>query len=116
MRARGLTRRQALQAGGAGALALGAASCGSDDYELETSRGGDAPNVLLIVTDSTRADFIGAYNRDTIARTPNIDALSREGLTFDLAVPEAMTTGPRVCAEPLQMAIFIDGFIGFGHG
>ncbi|HEX2232888.1 MAG TPA: sulfatase [Thermoleophilaceae bacterium] len=90
----GLTRRQALQAGGAGALALGAASCGSDDYELETSRGGDAPNVLLIITDSTRADFIGAYNRDSIARTPNLDALSREGLTFDLAVPEAMPTGP----------------------
>jgi hypothetical protein len=30
--------------------------------------------------------------------------------------PEAMTTGPMVCSEPLQMAIFIDGFIGFGHG
>jgi arylsulfatase A-like enzyme len=94
LRARGLTRRQALQAGGAGALALGAAACGSDDYELELSRGGDAPNVLLIVTDSTRADYIGAYNRNTIARTPNIDALSRESLTFDLAVPEAMPTGP----------------------
>jgi arylsulfatase A-like enzyme len=90
----GLTRRQALQAGGAGALALGAASCGSDDFELERSRGGDAPNVVLIVTDSTRADYIGAYNRDALARTPNIDALSRESLTFDLAVPEAMPTGP----------------------
>jgi arylsulfatase A-like enzyme len=89
-----LTRRQALQASGAGALALGAAGCGSDDFELELSRGGDAPNVLLIVTDSTRADYIGAYNRNSMARTPNIDALSRESLTFDLAVPEAMPTGP----------------------
>jgi arylsulfatase A-like enzyme len=94
LRTRGLTRRQALQAGGAGALALGGAGCGTDDYELELSRGSDAPNVLLIVTDSTRADYIGAYNRDTIARTPNIDALARESLTFDLAVPEAMPTGP----------------------
>ena len=94
MKTRGLTRRQALRAGGAGALALGAAGCGSDDYELELSRGSEAPNVLLIVTDSTRADYIGAYNRDTIARTPNIDALARESLTFDLAVPEAMPTGP----------------------
>ena len=94
MRIPALTRRQALQASGAGALALGAAGCGSDDFELELSRGGDAPNVLLIVTDSTRADYIGAYNRNSMARTPNIDALSRESLTFDLAVPEAMPTGP----------------------
>jgi arylsulfatase A-like enzyme len=94
LRARALTRRQALQAGGAGAAALGLAACGSDDFEQELSRDSDAPNVLLIVTDSTRADFIGAYNRDTIARTPNIDALSRESLTFNKAVPEAMPTGP----------------------
>jgi hypothetical protein len=30
--------------------------------------------------------------------------------------PEAMTTGPGSCSEPLQVAIFIDGFIDFRHG
>ena len=57
---RGFTRRGLLQAGGAGAAALGAAACGDDYFEPATDHGSDAPNVVLIFTDSTRADFIGA--------------------------------------------------------
>jgi arylsulfatase A-like enzyme len=52
-------------------------------------------NVLLIVTDSTRRDFVSAHGgADRLARTPNIDALAREGLRFDHAVAEAMPTVP----------------------
>ena len=91
---RGFTRRDVLKAGGAGALALGAAGCATDDFEVETERDPDAPNVLMIVTDSTRADFIGVYNRESIAKTPNIDALAGDSLRFELAVPECMPTGP----------------------
>ncbi len=91
---RGFTRRDVLKAGGAGALALGAAGCATDDYEVETESDPDAPNVLMIVTDSTRADYIGAYNRRSIAKTPNLDALAGDSLRFSLAVPEAMPTGP----------------------
>jgi hypothetical protein len=36
--------------------------------------------------------------------------------TIDDGHPEAMTTGPGLCSEPLQVAVFIDGFIGVGHG
>jgi len=94
MARRGFTRRDVLKAGGAGALSLGVAGCATDDFETELTRDGDGPNVLMILTDSTRADFIGAYNRDSIASTPNLDALAKEGLRFSLAVPEAMPTGP----------------------
>ncbi|HMJ04040.1 MAG TPA: sulfatase-like hydrolase/transferase, partial [Conexibacter sp.] len=87
-----LTRRSALKAGAAGAAALGLSACG-DEYEPRSGHARDAPNVILIVTDSTRADYIGAYNPDTRARTPSLDALAREGLRFDYAVPEAMPTG-----------------------
>ncbi len=87
-----LTRRSALKAGAAGAAALGLSACG-DEYEPSAGHARDAPNVILIVTDSTRADYIGAYNSDTRARTPSLDALAREGLRFDYAVPEAMPTG-----------------------
>jgi len=86
-----------LRAGGAGALTIaagGATGCASDDFEVDNSRAIDAPNVLLIVTDSTRADYIGAYNSKSRAKTPNIDALAKEALRFKLAVPEAMPTGP----------------------
>ena len=55
-------------------------------------REGEPLNVLLIVTDSTRRDFVSAYDGDELADTPNLDALAKEGLRFDRAVPEAMPT------------------------
>jgi arylsulfatase A-like enzyme len=91
---RGFTRRRLLEAGGAGAAALGLGACGDDYFEPRTDHAKDAPNTLLIVTDSTRADYIGHYNRRSLAKTPNIDALADDSLTFSLAVPEAMPTGP----------------------
>jgi arylsulfatase A-like enzyme len=87
-----LTRRGALMAGAAGASALGLGAC-SNEYEPRAGHDKDAPNVILIVTDSTRADYVGAYNPDTRARTPSLDALAKGGLRFDYAVPDAMPTG-----------------------
>ena len=56
------------------------------------AREGEPLNVLLIVTDSTRRDFVSIYDGDKLADTPNLDALGKEGLVFDRAVPEAMPT------------------------
>ena len=83
-----------MEAGGAGAAALGLAACGDDYFAPKTKHKRDAPNTLLIVTDSTRADYVGAYNHVSRNKTPNLDALARDSLLFDLAVPEAMPTGP----------------------
>ena len=91
---RGFTRRRLLEAGGAGAAALGLGACGDDYFEPKTPRDKDAPNTLLIITDSTRADYIGHYNSNSISKTPNLDALANDSLSFSLAVPEAMPTGP----------------------
>jgi arylsulfatase A-like enzyme len=83
------------KAGGAGALALGMGGCASEDFERDSARAKDAPNTLLLITDSTRRDYIGVYNPDESRnKTPNIDALARESLRFDRAVPESMPTGP----------------------
>jgi arylsulfatase A-like enzyme len=90
----GLTRRGLFGAGAAGAAALGPGACGDDYFEPSTDHAGDAPNTLLIVGESTRADYIRYYNPDSIAKTPNFDALAKDSLTFSLAVPEAMPTGP----------------------
>jgi arylsulfatase A-like enzyme len=89
----GLTRRGLLQAGGAGALALGAAACGDDPFAPTAAHDSDAPNVLLIITDSTRADYLSCYNPAGKGQTPNLDALARESLRFTHAVPDAMPTG-----------------------
>lgn len=92
---RGLTRRGVLKAGGAGALAMGMGACASEDFENDNARATDAPNTLLLITDSTRLDYIGIYNPDEPRNeTPNIDALARESLRFDRAVPDCMPTGP----------------------
>lgn len=87
-----LTRRSALKAGAAGAAAMGLGACGNE-YEPRAGHAKDAPNVLMIVTDSTRADYVGAYNPQTRAKTPSLDALAKGGLRFEYAVPEAMPTG-----------------------
>jgi len=102
-RERHSTRREALRAaaacaGGAGMLGLlGAAPSRAVVEQLRRSVGGardaSAQNAILIVTDSTRADHLGAYG-SKLGLTPNLDALAREGVTFTRAHPESMPTGP----------------------
>jgi arylsulfatase A-like enzyme len=98
-----LTRRDLIRYGGAGAAgaaALAAAGCDLSDggdsdngpAQRVVTRDEDPMNVLLIVTDSTRRDFVSAYDGDELAHTPNLDALAKEGLKFDRAVPESMPT------------------------
>jgi arylsulfatase A-like enzyme len=99
-----VTRRDLLRysgAGAAGAAAIAAAGCnlsdassGDDKPQVQkvVVREGEPMNVLLIVTDSTRRDFVSIYDGDKLADTPNLDALGKEGLVFDRAVPEAMPT------------------------
>ena len=50
----------------------------------------DRPNVVLIVVDTLRADHVYGSR----ARTPNMDALARDGLRFTRMHPEAMPTVP----------------------
>ncbi|HXE45325.1 MAG TPA: sulfatase [Conexibacter sp.] len=102
-RGRRVTRREALRAGGAcagGAAMLGLLGDGSGRAALDrlgrlgkAAAGGLAQNAILIVTDSTRADHLGAYGSKR-GLTPNLDALARDGVTFTRAHPESMPTGP----------------------
>jgi arylsulfatase A-like enzyme len=50
----------------------------------------DAPNVLLVMVDTLRVDHV--YG--SAARTPTMDAVAAEGLTFTHVFPEAMPTVP----------------------
>ena len=50
----------------------------------------DGPNVLVVIMDSLRADAV--YER--WVRTPNMDALARQGLRFTNVFPEGMPTVP----------------------
>jgi arylsulfatase A-like enzyme len=80
-----LTRRQFLEVAGASAAVAAVAPSAF-------ARRPDAPNVLVIVIDTLRADYVGAYGGR--ARTPTMDALARAGLRFTRFQPEAMATVP----------------------
>lgn len=65
-------------------------------------------NVLVIMCDQLRADFLNAYGADFIP-TPNIDALARDGVVYDNAI-----TASTVCA-PARMS-FLTGLNVSAHG
>jgi len=64
-------------------------------------------NVVLIVCDQLRPDFLSAYGSDFIP-TPNIDELARNGVTFDNAI-----TASTVCAP--ARASMVTGQLVSGH-
>jgi arylsulfatase A-like enzyme len=114
-----IDRRELLRQAGLGAAGLGAvaaAGCGDSGGPAATSaptttatrpqtsaairaarvpqvKRGEAPNLLLVIVDSIRADHLGSYGRRN-AHTPNLDALARESLRFTHVYPEAFPTGP----------------------
>ena len=96
------TRKKFLQAAGAGAglALLGAAGCSRTDILPDLPNtirnlAGDNLNVVLVILDSLRKDHVGAYGNGWI-KTPNLDALAREGLRFNRAYPES---APTICAR-----------------
>jgi arylsulfatase A-like enzyme len=71
---------------------IGASAAAAATFAIGTgaAQAADRPNVVVIVVDSLRADH--AYGDR--ARTPNFDALAREGISFTQCYPEAMPTVP----------------------
>jgi arylsulfatase A-like enzyme len=67
-----------------------AAGCAT---ETEDASDGEVENVVLIVVDSLRPDFVGAYGSPR-SQTPNLDSLIAKGLRFNRAFPEALVTVP----------------------
>ncbi len=51
------------------------------------------PNIILIVTDTLRKDYLGCYGNKKII-TPNIDAFAKESVIFDNVYPESLPTIP----------------------
>jgi arylsulfatase A-like enzyme len=68
---------------------VSAAALAARDFRLGGPRK-DRPNVVVIVFDTLRSDHVYGDR----ARTPNMDALARAGLSFTRVYPEAMPTVP----------------------
>lgn len=56
-----------------------------------------APNVVLVVIDTLRADHVGAYGH-TRPTTPRLDRLAAEGILFERAVSQAPWTAASVAS------------------
>lgn len=97
---RRVSRRALLRGGGAsaGLAALtGVGALSAAAQAQESDRAGARPNVVLIVADRIRADYVGAYDDvfdDRNTKTPNLDKLSDESLRFKYATPDGMPAIP----------------------
>ena len=64
----------------------------------------DRPNIIFLLTDDQRWDTLGCYG-NRIIKTPNIDALSNDGMTFDRAFVTSSICAPnRACILTGQYA------------
>jgi arylsulfatase A-like enzyme len=57
----------------------------------------DAPNVLVLLVDTLRADHVGCYGASP-SPSPNLDALASTGLVFTQAIAQASWTLPSVAS------------------
>ncbi len=55
------------------------------------------PDVVFITIDTLRADHVGAINPESPAKTPYIDGLAAEGVTYLQAYSPISVTGPAFC-------------------
>jgi arylsulfatase A-like enzyme len=86
-----LTRRGFI--GGVGGSLAGAtllSGCIGNDSAGAKS---DRPNILVVIVDSVRSDFVAAYGADRV-QTPSIDSIAADGIRFTRFFPEAMPTVP----------------------
>ncbi|MCJ7679599.1 MAG: sulfatase [Candidatus Aminicenantes bacterium] len=74
-----MERRVFIRSMGLGVAGLAAAGCGKKGL---TTRKGEKPNILFIMTDDHASHAISAYG-SRINATPNIDRLAQEGMRFD---------------------------------
>jgi arylsulfatase A-like enzyme len=88
---KGVTRRRFI--GAAGASAAAAAVLGSGACSSGSSDSSDRLNLLLLIVDSVRSDYVAAYGAPLV-ETPAIDSLAAQGIRFTRFFPEAMPTVP----------------------
>jgi len=67
-----------------------------------------APDIVYVMVDCLRRDALGTYGAPA-DRTPNLDALARDGVTFGQAVAQSNSTGPSTASQ-------LSGLFPPGHG
>jgi choline-sulfatase len=100
----GVARRDFLKATAAGAAGVALSSRLQRTFAINQQN--DRPNIIWIMSDEHNANVLGAYG-NKIARTPHMDSLAANGITFDacycnspLCVPSrASLTSGKYCSR-----------------
>lgn len=82
------------------ALPALAAEAASSDAGASPQAAKPKPNLLLVIADQFRWDFVGAYGLNPMGVTPNLDAMAQRGVAFRNAV-----TNQPVCC-PSRSCLF----------
>lgn len=69
------------------------------------------PNIILLMTDQHRFDYLGAVNSDVI--TPNLDNLCREGYLFENGYSSSPSSTPARAGLLTGMAPWHHGLLGY---
>jgi arylsulfatase A-like enzyme len=99
------TRREFLKQSAAAMTlpALGAAAPAEENTPSPVQN--KRPNLLLIIADQFRWDFVGAYGLNPMGVTPNLDQIARRGVAFQNAVTNQPLCSPsRACLFTGQYA------------
>ncbi len=72
------------------------------------------PHIILIMTDQHRGDCLGCAGNATI-KTPNIDALARDGVLFSKAYTATPSCTPARAALLTGWAPWHHGMLGYGR-
>jgi arylsulfatase A-like enzyme len=100
-RAKASTRREFLKHSAATAAIPAMAwnaQGGNAEGVAEREQSGKPPNILIIIADQFRWDFVGAYGLNPMGVTPNIDSIARRGAAFENAVTNQPWCSPsRAC-------------------
>ncbi|MDE3178030.1 MAG: sulfatase-like hydrolase/transferase, partial [Acidobacteriota bacterium] len=88
------------------ALPALAAAKAADQREREQAGGSKKrPNLLMIIADQFRWDFVGAYGLNPMGVTPNLDGMARRGTAFQNAITNQPLCSPsRACLFTGQYA------------
>ncbi|MGH9469255.1 MAG: sulfatase-like hydrolase/transferase [Terriglobia bacterium] len=82
---------------------MAAKASASDRGGAENAK--NRPNILIIIADQFRWDFVGAYGLNPMGVTPNLDSMTRRGVAFQNAVTNQPLCSPsRACLFTGQYA------------
>ena len=79
--------------GGGVAMSPALAGVARRDSPPEVAASGERPNVLLVTSDTTRADRLAPYGNPRV-KTPALSRLAAEGALFESAFAQIAVTGP----------------------